>query len=58
MSEYIQVGNIRREHIIVYVDDKLTYDGEADEAPEEIRQMKYSKIDIKSGKIELYVYTK
>ena len=58
MDEFIEVGNIRREHILVYVDDKLNYEGEAENAPDEIKKMKYSKINVKSGKIEVYVYSK
>lgn len=57
MNEYIEIGNIRRQHILVFIDDKLTYEGEAENAPDEIKNMKYSKINVKSGKIELYVYS-
>ena len=45
---YLQIGGIRLYNIVVNYDGNEIYRGKAEEAPEEIKQLKYSKINIGS----------
>ena len=47
---YGPIGNARLLDIEVYEDGILKYKGLVDEAPEEIRNLKYKRIDLSNGK--------
>ena len=40
---YLQIGSIKRVDILVYIDDKEVYSGMSDDAPEDIKKLRYSK---------------
>ncbi len=57
MKVYDNIGSIRLLNIKVIMDDKDTiYEGMVEDAPEEVKKLKYSKIEIDSGTTFLYVY--
>lgn len=57
MKGYDNIGSIRLLNIKVIMDDKDTiYEGMVEDAPEEVKKLKYSKIEIDSGTTFLYVY--
>ena len=43
---YLQIGGIRLYNIVVNYDGNEIYRGKVEDAPEEIKQLKYSKINI------------
>ncbi|MBP3831209.1 MAG: hypothetical protein ILA02_02410 [Clostridia bacterium] len=53
---YLQVGSIRLYNIVVNYDGNEIYRGKVEDAPEEIRQLKYSKVNI-SNDIVCEVYS-
>lgn len=53
---YIQIGASRLLHIKVILDGQEVYDGMVEDAPNEIKQLKYSKVDMGSP-ITYYVYS-
>ncbi|MBR0490751.1 MAG: hypothetical protein IJJ82_01735 [Clostridia bacterium] len=53
---YLQVGSIRLYNIVVNYDGNEIYRGKVEDAPEEIRQLKYSKVNI-SNEIVCEVYS-
>ena len=55
---YLQIGAARLLNIRVIVDDKPKpeYEGMVDDAPPEIKKLKYSKVDM-GNPITYYVYT-
>ena len=59
MKVYDNIGSLRLLNIKVIMNDKDTiYEGMVEDAPEDIKKLKYSKIDIDSGTTFLYVYNK
>ena len=57
MKVYDNIGSLRLLNIKVIMNDKDTiYEGMVEDAPEDIKKLKYSKIDIASGTTFLYVY--
>ena len=53
---YGQIGLGRLFDICVYLDNKLIYDGMIEEAPDEIKKLKYSEIEVQ-GKVIYKVYS-
>ncbi len=53
---YLEIGSIKRVDIQVYLDDKEVYSGISDDAPEDIKKLKYSKTT-QENKMNLYVYS-
>lgn len=53
---YCEIGAGRLLDIVVLVDGKNVYEGMIEDAPEDIKKLKYSKIDI-GRKITYYVYS-
>ncbi len=53
---YLQIGAGRLLDIKVILDGQEVYNGMVDDAPNEIKQLKYSKVNIGS-KITYYVYS-
>ena len=53
---YGQIGLGRLLDIGVYLDNKLIYDGMIEEAPDEIKKLKYSEIEVQ-GKVIYKVYS-
>lgn len=53
---YLQIGSIKRVDILVYIDDKEVYSGMSDDAPDDIKKLKYSKTT-QDRKMNLYVYS-
>lgn len=55
---YLQIGAGRLLNIRVIIDDKLEpeYEGMVEDAPPEIKKLKYSKVDM-GDPITYYVYT-
>ena len=51
-----QIGLGRLLDIGVYLDNKLIYDGMIEEAPDEIKKLKYSEIEVQ-GKVIYKVYS-
>ena len=57
MKVYDNIGSLRLLNIKVIMNDKDTiYEWMVEDAPEDIKKLKYSKIDIDSGTTFLYVY--
>lgn len=56
MKTYLPIGAGRLLDIIVYYDDEKIYEGMVEDAPEEIKQLKYSKVEL-SSKMTYYVYS-
>ena len=57
MKVYDNIGSLRLLNIKVIMDDKDTiYEGMVEDAPEDVKKLKYSKIEIDSGTTFLYVY--
>lgn len=44
---YQPIGTARLLNIIVYLDDEKIYEGMVDDAPQEIKDLKYSEVEIK-----------
>lgn len=53
---YFPIGSARLLDIKVILDDKVVYNGMVDDAPEDIRKLKYSKISLEE-KFTYYVYS-
>lgn len=53
---YLSLGIGRLLNIIVYLDNKIVYEGMIEDAPEEIKKLKYSKV-IAGNKFTYYVYS-
>lgn len=53
---YLQIDSFRLIKIRVILDDKIVYEGDAEKAPENIKKLKYSKIE-NSDMTNLYVYS-
>lgn len=53
---YLEIGSIKRVDIAVYVDDKEVYSGMSDDAPDNIKKLKYSKTT-QDSKMNLFVYS-
>ena len=53
---YLEIGSIKRVDIRVYLDDKEVYSGMSDDAPDDIKKLKYSKTT-QENKMNLYVYS-
>ena len=57
MKVYDNIGSLRLLSIkVILNDNNIIYQGMVEDAPEEIKKMKYSKIEIDSGTTFLYVY--
>lgn len=57
MKVYDNIGSLRLLSIkVVLNDNNIIYEGMVEDASEEIKKMKYSKIEIDSGTTFLYVY--
>ena len=57
MNVYDNIGSLRLLSIkVILNDNNIIYEGMVEDAPEEIKKMKYSKIEIDSGTTFLYVY--
>ena len=57
MKVYDTIGSLRLLKIKVIMNDTETlYEGMVEDAPEDIRKLKYSKIKIDDGITYLYVY--
>ena len=55
---YQQVGSSRLLDITVYLDDMEVYTGMVEDAPQEIKRLKYSHIETSGKKFEYYTYSK
>lgn len=53
---YLEIGSIKRVDIRVYLDDKEIYSGMSDDAPDDIKKLKYSKTT-QENKMNLFVYS-
>ena len=54
---YLQIGTMRLFDVEVYLDDILVYEGKVEDAPREVKILKYSKM--KNGnKVMIYAYSK
>ena len=56
MRKYGKIGGFRLLNIEVYFNDNLEYTGAVEEAPEEIKQMEYSKVQL-GNPTKLFVYS-
>ncbi len=57
MNVYGNISNFRLIKIKVILDDeKILYEGEVDEVPENIKKLKYSKVEIQDV-CKIYVYS-
>lgn len=52
---YGKIGDMRRIEIIVSKDGKQVYSGSVNDAPDEIRELHYKSIQLKSGKAYLEI---
>lgn len=53
---YGQIGLGRLLDIVVYLDNKLVYEGMIEDAPDEIKKLKYSEIEVQ-GKVIYKAYS-
>lgn len=53
---YGQIGLVRLLDISVYLDNGLVYNGMSEDAPEDIKKLKYSEIEV-HGKVIYKAYT-
>lgn len=53
---YGQIGLGRLLDIVVYLDSKLVYEGMIEDAPDEIKNLKYSEIEVQ-GKVIYKAYS-
>lgn len=56
MRKYGKIGGFRLLNLEVYYNDELSYTGAVEEAPEEIKQLEYSKVQL-GNPTKLYVYS-
>lgn len=56
MRKYEKIGGFRLLNIEVYYDEKKVYTGAVEDAPEEIKQLEYSKVEL-GDPTKLYVYS-
>lgn len=56
MRVYGKIENFRLLNVKVFVDDVLKYEGRVDDAPNEIKQLYYSKV-VTAHPIQIYVYS-
>lgn len=58
MEKYIELGNVRDLYVkVIKNDQEKIYEGEVEEAPEEIKKLKYSKMTRdNNGVINFLVY--
>lgn len=58
MKLYDNIGSLRLMNIKVIKDNKdILYEGMVENAPDDIKQLRYAKIEIDSGTTILYVYS-
>ena len=55
---YQHVGESRLLNITVYLDDVEVYTGMVENAPQEVKRLKYSHIETSGKKYEYYTYSK
>ena len=53
---YMQIGLARLLDTSVYLDNELVYDGMIEDAPEEIKRLKYSEVELQ-GKVIYKAYS-
>lgn len=53
---YLPIGSGRLLDIVVFLDDKEIYKGRIEDAPEEIKELKYSKVKVGTPML-YYVYS-
>ncbi len=53
---YVEIGSGRLLDITVYLDNNLVYDGMVEDAPDNIKKLKYSEVEIQ-GKITYRAYS-
>lgn len=53
---YLQIGAGRLLNIEVFLDNEKVYEGKSEDAPEEIKELKYSDIKVEN-KITYYAYS-
>jgi hypothetical protein len=56
MRTYGKIENFRLLDVKVFVDDVLKYEGRVEDAPDDIKELYYSKV-ITSHPIQIYVYS-
>jgi len=57
MKTFISIGEIRKLNIkVIFDDDEIIFEGKSEDAPAEIKNLKYSKIEQKDV-LTLYVYS-
>lgn len=57
MRTYLKIGSARLLNIKVILDDtNLIYSGMVEDAPEQIKELKYSKVDVGTNMV-YYVYS-
>ena len=57
MKTYMEIGSGRLLDIQVYLDDNEVYSGRTEDAPDDIKALKYSEIEAKNGIIIYKVYS-
>lgn len=57
MKTFIRIGDLRKVNIkVIFDDNEIIYEGKSEDAPTEIKDLKYSKIEQKDV-LTLYVYS-
>lgn len=57
MKTYLQIGSGRLLDIQVFLDDIEVYSGKTEDAPDDIKVLRYSEIEAKNGIIKYKVYS-
>lgn len=57
MKTYLSIGTGRLLDIIVYLDNAVVYEGMVEDAPDDIKTLKYSEIKVKNGQVIYKIFS-
>lgn len=57
MKTYLQIGSGRLLNIQVFYDGNVVYEGRVEDAPDDIKALRYNKVDAKNGKVIYNVFS-
>lgn len=57
MKTYLQIGSGRLLNIQVLYDGNEIYEGRVEDAPDDIKELKYNKVEVKNGKVIYSIFS-
>lgn len=57
MKTYLQIGSGRLLNIEVFYDGDKIYEGKVEDAPDDIKVLRYNKVDAKNGKVIYNIFS-